>query len=425
MGLIVAAFDAISGNLGDQWLDVIEAADMEEGIVMTKGVSVRRGEKRNNNRKDSSDIVSNGSIIHVNQNQFMMLVDGGKIVDYSAEPGYFKVDNSSMPSLFNGEFKDSLIDAWNRFKFSGTPSQKQEVYFINLQEIKGIKFGTPNPLNYFDNFYNAELFVRSFGNYSIKITDPIKFFQEVCPRNTAQVHINDVNEQYLSEFLEALQASINQMSIDGTRISHLPSKGRELSQFMAQTLDDLWKEIRGMEVLSVGIASISYDDESKEIINMRNKGAVLTDPVIREGFVQGSIARGMEAAGSNEAGAGTSFMGMGIGMAAGGGFMGQSSQTNLQQMQMQQQQAQARQQATANEWQCTCGAKNSGKFCGSCGTQKPENNKCSQCGTALPQNAKFCTECGTKVTTASVCGKCGASVAAGAKFCNECGEKLG
>ena len=308
MGLIVAAFDAISGNLADQWLDVVEAADMHEGVVMTKGVSVRRGEKRNNNRKGSSDIISNGSIIHVNQNQFMMLVDGGKIVDYSAEPGYYKVDNSSMPSLFNGEFKDSLKDAWNRFKFSGTPSQKQEVIYINLQEIKGIKFGTPNPLQYFDNFYNAELFVRSFGTYSIKITDPIKFFQEACPRNTPQVHINDINEQYLSEFLEALQATINQMSIDGTRISHLPSKGRELSQFMAQTLDDSWKEIRGMEVLSVGIASISYDDESKEIINMRNKGAVLTDPNIREGFVQGSIARGMEAAGSNEAGAGTSFM---------------------------------------------------------------------------------------------------------------------
>ncbi|MBR3482460.1 MAG: zinc ribbon domain-containing protein, partial [Neisseriaceae bacterium] len=223
----------------------------------------------------------------------------------------------------------------------------------------------------------------------------------------------------------ALQATINQMSIDGTRISHLPSKGRELSQFMAQTLDDSWKEIRGMEVLSVGIASISYDDESKEIFNMRNKGAMLTDPNIREGFVQGSIARGMEAAGSNEAGAGTSFMGMGIGMAAGGGFMGQSSQTNLQQMQMQQQQAQARQQPSANEWQCDCGAKNNGKFCGSCGSPKPEANKCTQCGTALPANAKFCTECGTKVATATQCGKCGANVAAGAKFCNECGEKLG
>ena len=423
MGLIVAAFDAISGNLADQWLDVIEASDMTEGIVMTKGVSVRRGEKRNNNYKGSSDIVSNGSIIHVNQNQFMMLVDGGKIVDYSAEPGYYKVDNSSMPSLFNGEFKDSLKDAWNRFKFSGTPSQKQEVIYINLQEIKGIKFGTPNPLQYFDNFYNAELFVRSFGTYSIKITDPIKFFQEACPRNTPQVHINDINEQYLSEFLEALQASINQMSMNGERISHLPSKGRELSKFMSETLDDSWQAIRGMEVLSVGIASISYDDESKEIINMRNKGAMLTDANIREGFVQGSIARGMEAAGSNEAGAGTSFMGMGIGMAAGGGFMGQASTTNLQQMQMQQQQQATQQQA--GEWQCACGAKNSGKFCGSCGTAKPESGKCTQCGAALPANAKFCTECGTKVATATQCGKCGANVAAGAKFCNECGEKLG
>ena len=33
-------------------------------------------------------------MIHVYDNQFMMLVDGGKIVDYTAEPGYYKVDHS-------------------------------------------------------------------------------------------------------------------------------------------------------------------------------------------------------------------------------------------------------------------------------------------------------------------------------------------
>lgn len=42
-------------------------------------------------------------MIHVYDNQFMMLVDGGKIVDYTAEPGYYKVDHSSMPSLLNGQ----------------------------------------------------------------------------------------------------------------------------------------------------------------------------------------------------------------------------------------------------------------------------------------------------------------------------------
>ena len=175
MGIIRAALHAAGGALADQWLEVIEADSMGDTTVFTKGVTVRSGDKRNNNKKGTSDTVSNGSIIHVYPGQFMMLVDGGKVVDYTAEPGYFKVSNSSAPSLFNGEFGDSLKDAFARVKFGGVPSYAQKAYFINLQEIKGIKFGTRSPVNYFDNFYNAELFLRAHGTYSIKITDPIKF----------------------------------------------------------------------------------------------------------------------------------------------------------------------------------------------------------------------------------------------------------
>ena len=38
----------------------------------------------------------------------MMLVDGGKVVDYTAEEGYFRVDNQSQPSMLNGRFMDTL-----------------------------------------------------------------------------------------------------------------------------------------------------------------------------------------------------------------------------------------------------------------------------------------------------------------------------
>ncbi len=402
MGLIAAALGAVGGGLADQWLEVIEADNMGEGVVLAKGVPVRT-DKRNTNKKGSSDVISNGSIIHVDQNQFMMLVDGGKIVDFTAEPGYFKVENSSAPSLFSGQFGDAIKETFSRFKFGGTTPMKQEVFYINLQEIKGIKFGTPNPLQYFDNFYNAELFLRAFGNYSIKITDPIKFFKEACPRDAVNLHIDDINEQYLTEFLEALQVAISQMSMEGERISFIPSKSTLLSKHMSQILDDSWKEMRGMEVLAVGIASISYDDESKELINMRNKGAMLGDANIREGFVQGSIARGMEAAGSNQAGAGMAFMGMGMGMNAASGFMGQASQTNMQQMQMQQQAQQAQAGAAAGakaagEWFCTeCGAKNTGKFCSNCGTPKPAGPGCPSCGAEVKAGAKFCPECGAKL----------------------------
>ena len=159
---------------------------------------------------------------------------------------------------------------------------------------------------------------------------------EAIPRNKDRVNIEDINEQYLSEFLEALQAALNQMSADGIRISHVPSKSRELSKYMADILDEDWRRMRGMEIQSVGIASISYDDESRQLINMRNKGAMLGDPSVREGYVQGSIARGLEAAGSNEGGSATAFMGMGIGMQGAGNFMGAASQANQRQMEIEQ-----------------------------------------------------------------------------------------
>ena len=389
MGIIKATIGAVKGTLADQWLEVIEAADMGDDTVFCEGVKIRKGE----NVKGSDGTVSNGSIIHVYANQFMMLVDGGKVVDYTAEEGYYKVDDSSMPSLFNGDFKEPLKDSFERIKFGGQTPQKQKVFFVNLQEIKGLKFGTRNPINYFDNFYNAELFLRAHGNYSVKITDPLKFYAEAVPRNKSHVKLNDINEQYLAEFLEALQSAIGQMSVDGIRISHIQSKGRELGKYMADILDAEWNQMRGMEVQAVGIASISYDEESQKLINMRNQGAMLSDAAIREGYVQGSIARGMEAAGSNSAGAAAAFMGMGVGMNAAGGFMSSASATNMAQMQMQAQQAAAANTAPAGSWTCECGSVNTGKFCGECG--KPAQKKewfCTECG--AKNTGKFCSECG-------------------------------
>ena len=422
MGIIKATINAIGGNLADQWLEVLEADSMSDSTVFTKGVKVRGSDKRNNNKRGSSDVISNGSIIHVYPNQFMILVDGGKIVDYTAEEGYYKVDNASAPSLFNGNFGDSLADAFRRIKFSGTPSYSQKAYFINLQEIKGIKFGTRTPVNYFDNFYNSELFLRAHGTYSIKITDPIKFYTEVVPKNADRVEIGEINEQYLSEFLEALGAAINNMSSDGIRISYVTGKSRELSKYMASELDEDWKNSRGFEVQSVGIASVSYDEDSKELINMRNKGAMLSDAAVREGYVQGSVARGFEAAGSNSAGSAQAFMGMGMGMGSGGNFMASASETNRRQMEMDTEKKKA--EVAADSWLCSCGNTASGKFCSECGSKKPALKGSWKCSCGNECTGKFCSNCGAKAPEAEwFCSECGTKNAADAKFCSNCGKK--
>ena len=414
MGIIRAVTSAIGGALADSWQEVIEPAPMGENTCIVPGQLVTQN-GRSQNKKGSANIVSNGSIIHVYDNQMMILVDGGKIVDFTAEPGYFKVDNSSMPSLFAGQFMDSIKESFNRVKYGGVPSQAQRVFFINLQEMKNIKFGTPNAVNYFDNFYNAELFIRAHGTYSIKVTDPFKFYQEVIPRSAItqneSVDFQSLNQQYCDEFIEALASAINQYSADGNRVSFITSKSRELGKYMSQTLDEEWNQGRGMEVVSVGI-KVSYDEESQALINMRNKGAMLSDAAIQQGYVAGNISEGLKDAGSNANGAMAGFMGMGMGMGAGGNILGgyqqnpQYRQTpqpqQYQQPQAQPQQPQAQPVAaapTAGGWTCACGAVNSGNFCSECGSKKPEAPRkrfCTNCGAELGDNAKFCPECGTK-----------------------------
>ena len=396
---------------------------MSDKTVFTSGVLIRKGQ----NTKGTGNTVSNGSIIHVYDNQFMMLVDGGKVVDYTAEPGYYKVDNSSLPSLFNGQFGDSLKDSFNRIKYGGQTPTAQKVFFINLQEIKGIKFGTRNPINYFDNFYNAELFLRAHGTYSVKITNPLQFYAEVIPRNADRVEIDEINEQYLSEFLEALQSSINQMSADGTRISYVTSKARELGKYMSTTLDEEWNQTRGMEIQAVGLASVSYDEESQKLINMRNEGAMLGgDASVLRGMAVKNLTEGVRDAGSNAGGAMTGFMGVGMGMqqfntsmeglnAMTAGMAGTQPQAAPQQAASPQQTA-----APANSWTCECGASNTGKFCSECGKPAPApvNSWTCECGTV--NTGKFCSECGKPAPAAEWTCECG-TVNKG-KFCSNCGK---
>lgn len=411
MGIIKAAINAVKGGLADSWQEVIEPSPMGDNTIICPGQLISQNGK-SQNKKGNDNIVSNGSVIHVYDNQMMILIDGGKIVDFTAEPGYFQVSNSSMPSLFCGQFGDSIKETFNRIKYGGIPSQAQRVFYINLQEIKGIPFGTATPVNYFDNFYNSELELRAHGTYSIKVVEPFKFYQEVIPReaitNNRAVEYSEVKAQYNEEFVSALGAAINQYSADGERISYIKSKQRLLGQYMAQTLDDDWTQNRGMEVFAVA-ADVSYTEDSQELINMRNKGAMMSDAAVQQGYVAANISEGLKDAGSNANGAMAGFMGMGIGMNAGGNILGgyqQNPHYNNQQpnggvQAPAPQQAQPVQTAapSADSWTCACGSTNTGKFCPECGHPKPEAPKkrfCTNCGYELNAGAKFCPECGTK-----------------------------
>ena len=419
MGIIRAAINAVTGGLADTWLEVIEPSPMGEHTVIAPGQLVSQNGK-SQNKKGSSNIVSNGSIIHVYDKQMMILVDGGKIVDYTAEPGYFKVDNSSMPSLFNGQFGDSIKESFSRIKYGGVSSQSQHVFYINLKEIKNLKFGTTTPIQYYDTFYDAELFMGLHGSYSIEITDPFKFYQNVIPsevvtENKSLEFEGEFIRQYNEEFITELGTAFNQYSADGNRISFITSKSKEMAKYMRSALDDDWNETRGFAVSHVSMNIPKYSDKSQEIIDKRAEmGAsvsYLRDGANQQAYMAKNIAEGINAAGHNEGGAMNAFLGMGMAQNMGGGVMGtymqnpqyapQNGGYQQQPMQTQQPMQQPQQPAApAGGWTCpSCGAVNTGNFCSECGGKKPDAPKkrfCGNCGAQLTEGQKFCPECGTK-----------------------------
>lgn len=466
MGIIKVALDAIGGGLADTWLEVIEPSAMDMRTVFAPGVAVAQGrnDKRNGNTKGTSNTVSNGSIIHVYEHQMMILVDGGAIVDYTAEPGYFKVDNSSMPSLFNGQFGANVKETFNRIKFGGTTPGVQKVFYINTAEMAGVKVGTKTPINYYDGVYDMDLNVRAFGTFSISLTEnPLEFYKKVIPTSAVTqsmpVNIDElIDDNYIMEFLDALQQALVEISAKNVRISQIGSKDNKklLKDTIAELLYDSWRMDRGIVIDDVGVV-VSYDEDTKKLLAERNKGAMLKDAAIREGYVQGSVARGLEAAGSNANGSMAGFMGMGIGMNTGGGFMGAASNNNMQQMQMQQQYQQPQQYqqqpqqyqqpqqqqptptpspapTAAEGWTCACGnTGNTGKFCAECGQPKPipaDNDlwTCPGCGNQ--NTGKFCAECGTRKPEKPKkikCDKCGYEPDMNGpipKFCPDCGDPI-
>ncbi|MBQ8716782.1 MAG: virion core protein, partial [Clostridia bacterium] len=64
MGIIKAVFGAMGGGLADSWQEVLEADQMSDTTVFTRGVKVRSGDKRSSNKRGTEDTISNGSIIH-------------------------------------------------------------------------------------------------------------------------------------------------------------------------------------------------------------------------------------------------------------------------------------------------------------------------------------------------------------------------
>ena len=440
MGLLQAGIGALSGVLADQWREYFYCDSMPENVLMTKGV--KRTGSRNANTKGEDNIITNGSIIAVNEGQCMMIVEQGAIVEFSAQAGDFVWDNSTEPSIFYGNLSDNLKSTWEilkkRFTFGANPAKDQRIYYFNTKEIIGNKYGTANPVPFRVVYNNIgaglelEVSVKCFGEYSYKITNPMLFYKNVCSNVTDSYTRDRIDSQMRSEMMTALQPAFARISDMGIKYSSLPGHTTELAQCLNEELSAKWRDLRGIEMVSLGISSIKASDEDEQRIKELQQSAALRDPTMAAAYLASSQGAAMQHAAKNE-GAGAFAAFAGINMAQGmGGNVGNLFQMGQQQQQYQQPVQQAAPAApaapAANSWKCECGAVNTGKFCMECGKPQPkaEGWTCTNCGAV--NKGKFCMECGAKKPDSAPlykCDKCGwepNDPKNPPKFCPQCGD---
>ncbi|MBP5173631.1 MAG: SPFH domain-containing protein [Clostridia bacterium] len=430
MGLIQAIKGAVGGVLADQWKEYFYCDSLAKDILVTKGQ--KRTSSRSSNTKGEDNIISNGSVIAVNEGQCMIIVEQGKVVEVCAEPGEFVYDTSTEPSIFAGKLGQSLIATFKaigrRFTFGGDTGKDQRIYYFNIKEIPDNKFGTANPVP-FKVVINEELGfklsvdLRFNGTYSYTITDPILFYTHVCGNVTQSYNRSEIDGQLKSELIMHLQPALAVLSANGVSYDQIPAHNEDVRDALNKELESDWGR-RGIKVFSMNFGVPSIPEEQRKKITEWEETSMTLNPTIGAARMVGGQISAMNKAAENEGGAMTGFMGYNMAMGAGG-----ANAASLYAMGTPVEKTAAPAAPAAGAWTCPkCGKQVSGNFCPDCGTKKPaapaaDAWTCPKCGKQVTGN--FCPDCGEKKPEAKpdgwTCPKCGA-VNKG-KFCTECGEK--
>ena len=434
MGLIKAIGGAAGGVMADQWKEYFYCEALPAEVLAVKGRKKVTG--RSGNTKGDENIITSGSVIAVADGQCMLIVDQGKVAEVCAEPGEYRYDASTEPSVFAGSLGESIGQVFRnigkRFTFGGEAPKDQRIYYFNTKEITGNKYGTPNPIPFrvVDERAGIDLDIgiRCFGVYSYKITNPLLFYTNVCGNVSEDYERETIDEQLKGELLTALQPAFARIGESGVRYSTLPAHTGEIAKALNDELSGQWKDVRGIEIGTFTIASVKATEEDEKMIKEMQRDASYMDPSRAASALTRAQADAMKMAASNTgAGPSMAFMGMGMAGQAGGANI-QNLYAMGQQQAQQTQEQQPVQQAASQGWACSCGhTGNTGKFCMECGSPKPAADgwTCS-CGTV--NKGKFCQECGKPKPAGALlykCDKCGwepEDPAHPPKFCPECGD---
>ncbi len=308
---------------------------------------------------DTQDnVIKKGSSLTVRESQVAVFCDKGKTADVFGA-GTYKLDTDSLPLL-------SKLLAW---KYGFRTPFKSEIYFVNIKEITGIRWGTSNPVPVQTEYGIVRL--RGHGAYSFRITDPALFLTSVTGM-AERYETGKLNMTLRALLVGSISAAFATCRVS---ISDMTSKYAELSEEVKHCVKARCAEL-GITLTAFEIENLSVPPEVEKAV----------DESTRLGLMRGNIdvytkmaqADALRVAAEN--GVAGTVLGVGVGNLLGKEMISANHEPPLH-----------------------------GDICPVC--QKP-----------ISAGAKFCPACGSPLS--KFCPHCGKPIQAGANFCPECGQKL-
>ena len=274
-----------------EFVDIIEWTDDSSDTM------VYRFERHGNE-------IKYGAKLTVRESQMAVFVNEGEIADI-LKPGMYELETRNLPIL-------STLQHWDH----GFSSPfKAEVYFFNTRQFTDLKWGTKNPIMMRDSEFDM-VRLRTFGTYSVRITDPKVFINEIMGTD-GHFTVDEISDQLRDIITSRYATILGKLDVP---VLDLASNYDTLSGFITEMISPEFNQY-GIELTKVLVENISLPPEVEKALDKRTSMGVIGD---LDKYLKFGASESMQSGNSSTA---SSAMEMGIGLAMAQSMTGQQTQS--------------------------------------------------------------------------------------------------
>ncbi|MEN9408986.1 MAG: hypothetical protein RL216_960 [Pseudomonadota bacterium] len=254
-------FDFLKG----EFIDVIDWTDD------TRDTMVWRFERHGN-------AIKYGAKLTVREGQAAVFIHEGQLAD-TFTPGLYMLETNNMPVM-------TTLQHWDH----GFNSPfKAEVYFLSTTRFNDQKWGTKNPIMCRDPEFGP-VRIRAFGTYSMRVSDPAKFMQEIVGTDgefTADEISFQIRNIIMQEFSRVIAGS-------GIPVLDMAANTADLGKLVTTAIAPLVANY-GLTLPEFYIENISLPEEVEKALDKRTSVGIAGD---LNKYMQFSAAEAMGKPGS-------------------------------------------------------------------------------------------------------------------------------